>query len=230
VQEEIYKMAVSTLRRHLAEAGLKVEIEDGELVVANHRLGLSVGSDGIVKQGEHVIVPLDIQLHLDGDEGDKFRVGTLGVGPDREAAARAAVAEWHVLAAAPVLAALGAPLATPRRGSNRPMQWGDWSVFPGRAGIRGPLPAEMQPDGALLRSLLQTLRTAVLNWKQPARWKMASIYIMATVGPDGTEIQTAVNGFVDEPLAEKLRLLAWPKPADTFLYKQLFVLSGGKDD
>ncbi len=114
MQEDIYHLALNTLRRHLSEAGVQSSVEDGELLVDGHRLGLSVACDGIVQQGQHVIAPLDIQVHLDGDEGDKFRVGTLGVGPDREAAAKAAVAEWHLLAASPLLAALGGPLE-PRR-------------------------------------------------------------------------------------------------------------------
>ncbi len=110
------------------------------------------------------------------------------------------------------------------------MQWADWSVFPGRAVIRGPLPAAMQPDGALLRAMLQSLRDTVIAWPDPPRWELRSIYVMATVGPDGHEIQAAVNGFVDQPLAEKLLSLDWPQPVETFLYKQLFVLRGGKDE
>ena len=66
------------------------------------------------QQGDQVIAPLEIQLHLDGDEGNKFRMGTLGIGHDSAHAMQAAVAEWHLLVAAPVLAALGAPVSTRR--------------------------------------------------------------------------------------------------------------------
>lgn len=229
MQEEIYRLALGTLRRHLAEAGVAATVEDGELEVSGHRLGLSVACEGMVQQGEHVFAPLDIRIHLDGDEGDKFRVGTLGVGPDREAASQAAVAEWHVLAAAPLLAALGAPLEL-RRSPRQHVAWADWSVFPGRAVIRGPLPPVMQADGSLLREVLETLRDAVASWPAPIRWEMRSIFIMATVGPDGQEVQAAVSGFVDEPLSAKLAALPWPKPTETFFYKQLFVLRGGKDE
>ena len=145
MQEDVYHMALAALQRHLAEAGGRADMDDGDLWFGGHRLSLSVACEGIVQQGQHVIAPLDIQIHLDGDEGDKFRVGTLGVGVDREAAIRAAVAEWHILAAAPLLAALGAAVEL-RRGPRRPMQWADWSVFPGRAIVRGPLPAARHPD------------------------------------------------------------------------------------
>lgn len=229
MQEEIYRLALGTLRRHLAEAGIVATIEDGELTVGGHRLGLSVACDGMVQQGQHVLAPLDIRLHLDGDEGDKFRVGTLGVGPDREAASRAAVAEWHMLAAAPLLAALGAGLDLRRAPRQNPL-WAEWTVFPGRAVIRGPLPPVMQADGSLLRQVLHTLRDTAVSWPAPTRWDLRSIFIMATVGPDGHELQAAVNGFVDEPLAAKVAALPWPKPAETFFYKQLFVLRGGRDE
>ena len=43
----------------------------------------------------------------------------------------------------------------------------------------------MQPDGVLLRAVLQTLRDAALAWPDPARWELRSIYVMATAGPDG---------------------------------------------
>jgi hypothetical protein len=228
MQEDIYRMAISALRRHLAEAGVTVEFDDGDLRVGGHRLSLAVASDGIVKQGANVICPLDIQIHLDGDEGDKFRVGTLGVGADLESAAKAGVAEWHVLAAAPLLAALGGSLDL-RRGPRRPMRWGDWSVFPGRAIIRGPLPPELQAEGALLRSMLQTLRELVLGWAAPPRSELRSMFLMATSGPDGPDIQAAVNGFVDAGLAEKLAMLPWPRPAEAFFYKQLLVLRGGEE-
>ena len=228
MQEEIYKLAFATLRRHVAEAGVDAELEEGEIVVSGHRLGLSVACDGVVRQQDHVIAPLDIQIHLDGDEGDKFRMGTLGIGPDRETAARAAVAEWHVLAADPVLSALGAPLAA-RRKAPAAVKWGDWTVFPGRAGVRGPLPPNLQGGGPLLGDLLAALRSEVLAWPEPTRWELKSIYVMATIGPDGTEAQAAVDGFVNPSLAAKLAALSWPRPGETSLYKQLFVLRGGAE-
>jgi hypothetical protein len=228
MQDEIYKLAFATLRRHVAEAGVDAEVEEGEIVVEGHRLGLSVACDGVVRQQDHVIVPLDIQIHLDGDEGDKFRMGTLGIGPDRDAAARAAVSEWHVLAADPVLAALGAPLVA-RRKAPPTVKWGDWAVFPGRAGVRGPLPPSLQGGGPLLGEMLAALRSVVIGWPQPTRWELKSIYVMTTIGSEGAEAQAAVNGFVDEPLAAKLATLPWPRPGETSLYKQLFVLRGGAE-
>ena len=81
----------------------------------------------------------------------------------------------------------------------------------------------------MLRAVLQTLRATAITWPDPSRWELRSIYVMATAGPDGHEIQAALNGFVDQPLADQLSALDWPRPAETFLYKQLFVLRGGKE-
>jgi len=228
MRDEIYHRALATLQRHVKEAGATGQLDEGELVVNGHRLGLSVECDGVTTQGVHVIVPLDIQIHLDGDSGDKFRVGTLGIGPDRDSAAQAAVAEWHVLAAAPLLAALGASLGA-RRGARESIAWGSWTVFPGRAGIRGPLPQALQAGGTLLAEALAALRAEVVKWPDPGRWTLRSIFVMAAISPDPAEVQAAVDGFVDPALAERLTKLAWPKPRDASFYKQLFVLRAGHD-
>ncbi len=55
------------------------------------------------------------------------------------------------------------------------------------------------------------------------------MFVMATISPEGAEIQAAINGFVDESLAAKLGQLEWPTPRDTSLYKQLVVLRAGSE-
>jgi hypothetical protein len=52
---------------------------------------------------------------------------------------------------------------------------------------------------------------------------------MVTIGPDSAEAQAAIDGFVDESLAAKLAGLAWPRPRETSLYKQLVVLRAGNE-
>ncbi len=88
----------------------------------------------------------------------------------------------------------------------------------------------MQPEGILLRSLLETLRNTVADWPQPPRWELKSIYVMATAGSEGHEIQSAVDGFVDTELTQRIFALDWPRPSDMFLFKQLFVLRAGHDE
>ena len=147
--DDVYQAALAAVRHHLDQAGAGYRMDDGEIVVGGHRLGLSIGFDGFAQQGELVLAPLDVQIHLDGDTGDRFRVGTLGVGPDREAAIRDAVSEWHLLAAAPLLAALGAAVEK-RRAPTQPQKLNGWELFAGRVGIRGAVPPSLRAGGSVL--------------------------------------------------------------------------------
>jgi hypothetical protein len=221
--DDFYQAALAALRHHLDEAGLDYTLDDGEIIFAGHRLGLSITFEGFVPQGEHTLAPLDIQIHVDGDSGDRFRVGTLGIGPDRASARHEAISEWHLLAAAPLLAALGAPLENRRAGS-QPRQLAGWDLFAGRVGIRGKVPPELRIDSAFYRSLLERLHKVVAQWDQPGRFELRSVYFMAACGPEGREIQAAVDGLVNDELGQSIGTLPWPAGDETYLYKQLFVL------
>jgi hypothetical protein len=220
--DDLYQAALAALKHHLDTAGVTYTLDDGELVVGSHRLGLSITFDDFVPQGGAVLAPLDIQIHVDGDDGQKFRVGTLGVGPDARAAAQDAVAEWHLLAASPLLAALGAEVAL-RRAPAQPRQLAGWDLFAGRVGIRGPVPDALR-SGEFFRLLLARLARVVGGWDQPPRFTLHSIYLMATCGRDGTEIQAAIDGMLNGDLTALVEGLSWPAAGDTYLYKQLFVL------
>lgn len=220
--DDLYQAALAAMRHHLDEAQLGYAVDEGELVIGSHRLGLSITFDGCVPQGGHVLAPLDIQIHVDGDNGDRFRVGALGVGDDASSAVQDAISEWHLLAVSPLLAALGAAV-TLRRAPSRPQQLAEWDVFPGRVGIRGHLSAALRPEGAFYRSLMQRLTQVVCKWERPPRFTLRSIYMMATCGPAINEIQAAVDGLLSEELTGLLQRLPWPTGGDTYLYKQLFI-------
>jgi hypothetical protein len=220
--DDFYQAALGAIRHHLDEAGASYQVDDGELVVDGHRLGLSIAFDGFVTQGTHTLAPVDIQVHLDGDSGDRFRVGTLGVGTDQATAKHDAIAEWHLLAAAPLLAALGAPLE--KRRAATVQQLAGWDLFPGRVGIRGRIPGELRPGSEFYRALLEQLRQVVSKWERQSRFELRSIYLMASCSPEGREIQAAVDGLLDEELAGLVTALPWPASAEAYLYKQLFAL------
>ncbi len=154
--DDCYQLALAAITHHLDEAGTTYELDEGDILVGGHRLGLSITFEEFVRQAGETIAPLDIQIHLDGDTGDCFRMGTLGVGGDQATALRAAVAEWHLLAAAPLLAALGA--AVELRKTRLPQQLAGWDFFPGRIGVRGRMPPELDPSAPFFRSLLEVLR------------------------------------------------------------------------
>lgn len=224
--DDVYQIALAAVCRHLDEAGAAYSLDEGEVVVGAHRLGLSITFEGFVPQGNLQLAPLDIQIHVDGDEGDRFRVGTLGVGADAETAMREAIAEWHLLAAAPVLAALGAAVEN-RRAAATPQVLAGWNMFAGRVGIRGQIPPQLR-GGPFFAALVGRLRQFVAQWNSPTRFELRSIFFMATCGADAREIQAAVDGLVNQELAELLAELPWPQAAETYLYKQLFVLRAGE--
>ena len=159
--------------------------------------------------------------------GDRFRVGTLGIGDDRLAAMRAAIEEWHLLAASAVLTALGADVDKRRKTPIRLLA--GWELFPGCAGIRGTLPTGLNPGGIFYRQLLDVLHNmsplaAARRFSTPAPFDLR----------DGHERRWATRN-----PSRRRRLLAagsgngtgrvpWPTAADAYLFKQLLVLRGGK--
>jgi hypothetical protein len=221
--DELYRLAMDLLEDRLEELGAAATDEDGDLVVHGHRLGLSVTFEGFSRQAGRAIAPVDLQIHLDGDQGDRFRVGTLGIGATEEAAARAAVEEWFVLAASPVLDALCPPRD---EGGKRPQQLAGWDCLPGRIGIRGQVPAELAAGSDFYRRVLGAIRKIVLGWKIPSRGELRSVFITAACEEGPCEVQAAVDGFVNEELTGTLANLPWPHGA-AYLYKQLFVLRRG---
>jgi len=223
--DDVHQLALAAIRHHLDEARARYELDEGEITVGDHRLGLSIGFEGFVRQGEQTIAPLDIQIHLDGDEGDRFRMGSLGVGGDSDSAIRSAVQEWHLLAAAPLLAALGA--AVELRKPRLPQRLAGWDFFPGRMGVRGKMPGELDPSAAFYRSLLEVLRAVVSRWEKSPRFLLRSICLLASGTADAREIQAAVDGLLDPGLTEQIAALPWPQGPEAYLYKQLFVLRGG---
>ncbi len=226
--EDFYLAAQAAVRHHLDEAGVAYTIDEGEFLIDGHRLGLSITFEGFVPQGAHTLAPLDVQIHVDGDSGDRFRVGALGVGTDRSSALHEAVSEWHLLALSPLLAALGAPIEN-RRKQTQPQRLAGWDLFAGRVGIRGKVPPELRLGSPFYRALLEQLRSVVSNWEQPSRFELRSIFFMATCGPGACEIQAAIDGIVNEELAGLLSGLTWPVGEETYLYKQLFVLRSQPD-
>ncbi|MEX2142376.1 MAG: DUF6348 family protein [Pirellulales bacterium] len=225
--EDLYRMALDTLRRHLDAAEVHYALDDGDLGFGGHRLSLSVSFDNFVEQSGQVIAPVDVQLHVDADDGSRFRLGTLGIGGNQKEALRAAVEEWHTLAAAPVLAALGAPLGELRREAQPPVLAG-WKFFPGRAGIRGSIPMGLEAGGAFHRALLGELHKFVSSWEVPSHFSLRSIFVYFSSAEGKREAEAAVDGIVHDELTERIKALDWPQSDEPYLYKQLFVFRLGE--
>jgi hypothetical protein len=224
--EELYRMALDMLKRHLDAGQVQYSLDDGDLCFGPHRLSLSVGFDKFVEQRGQVIAPVDVQLHVDGDDGSRFRLGTLGIGADQKLAMRAAIEEWHTLAAAPVLAALGAPAGELRR-ERQPAVLAGWKFYPGRAGIRGAVPAGLEAGGAFHQTLFGEMHKFVSGWDVPQHLTLRSIFVFCSSAEGKLEVEAAVDGFVHDELTARLKELAWPQSDEPYLYKQLFVFSLG---
>ena len=65
--DDLYQSALGVLQHHLDEAGTTYTVDDGELILGSHRIGLAISFDGCVPQGDQMLAPLDIQIHVDGD-------------------------------------------------------------------------------------------------------------------------------------------------------------------
>jgi hypothetical protein len=180
-----------------------------------------------VEQKDKVIAPVDVQLHVDADDGSRFRLGTLGIGDSQKQAMRSAIEEWHMLAAAPVLAALGAPVGDTRR-EVMPTVLAGWKFFPGRAGIRGVVPSGLESGGAFHRALLGELQKFVSGWDAPLQDTLRSIFVFCSSAEKNLVVEAAVDGFVHDDLTAQLMALEWPKPDEPYLYKQLFVFRLGE--
>ncbi|MDH3717454.1 MAG: DUF6348 family protein [Planctomycetota bacterium] len=221
--DQVHRLALRTLRNHLETAGVEFREEDGDIVFNQHRLGLGIVFEGFAQQGPQRIAPVEIQIHLDGDSGDRFRVGVLGVGQNDEDAVRSAIEEWHVLLVVPLLAALGA--VSVRRLREPPsLQIDGWDIYPGRAGIRGALPAGLEPGGEFFRQLVGAVGDTVKSWKTGDEPAVRIVMVMANAAGRQQEAQAAVDGFVDEKLTQRVEQLSWPAAPDAYFYKQVFVL------
>jgi len=221
--ELVHQLALQTLHNHLAAAGVEFREEDGDIVFDQHRLGLCIVFEGFAQQGPQRIAPVEIQIHLDGDSGDRFRVGVLGVGQNDEAAVRSAIEEWHLLLVVPLLAALHAAAGNRLREPPR-LHIDGWDIYPGRAGIRGALPAGLEPGGEFFRQLVGAVGDTVKSWETSDEPPVRSVTVMANAAGRQQEVQAAVDGFVDEKLTQRVEQLSWPAAPEAYFYKQLFVL------
>ena len=148
--------------------------------MADHRLGLAISFEGFVPQGGQVLAPLDIQMHVDGDSGDKFRVGTLGVGPNEQAAMKDAIAEWHLLAASPVLSALGASIEKRRSGGRQ--QLAGWDLFAGMPASGERFHPNCRPAAAFI----EPCWVACTGWSATGRTRAGSRFAQSLCWPPAT--------------------------------------------
>jgi hypothetical protein len=102
-----------------------------------------------------------------------------------------------------------------------------WKFFPGRAGIRGTIPAGLEAGGGFHRVLLGELHKFVSGWDVPTHFSLRSIFVYFSSAEGKREAEAAVDGIVHEELTERIKYLDWPESDEPYLYKQLFVFRLG---
>ncbi len=217
--EDVYQHAMERLRGQLTRRGVAFQDDEGELLVAGRRLALAVSSEGLVEQAGQVLAPLEIQLHVDGNSGDRFLIGTLGVGRNQSEAFLAAIDEWFQLAGDPVLRAL--------LGDASGQTCGDWHAWAGQAVFRGQAPAVLRPGGSVFRQLVAELARQISQWPAPPVPTFRSATVVAAWAEGRLDLQAAIDGALDANWHDQVVHLAWPLGANPWLYKQMFVLGGG---
>ena len=183
---------LDTLRNHCDAAGLPYTEDDGDLLLAGH-IGSDSRSASRDSRGKATtLAPLDVQMHLDGDTGDRFRVGTLGVGGDRPSAMRSAIEEWHLLAASPVLAALGATWIGARAAQATFLAA---ATFRRSCWYSRTLPPGMNPSGIFYRQLLDVSPAyrGVDTGRHP-QLQLRSIFVMASIAEDNRKCKRRWKG------------------------------------
>lgn len=220
--EDVYQQALQRIKQRLNDAGAHFVDEEGELLVGDHRVDLAIAFDGFVQQGSQMLAPLDIRMHVDHGDEDRFRVGTLGIGPTPAAAIAAALDEWLTLAAAPVLQALSEPSAKLRVQTAHTV----WHVFPGNTSLRGTPPPKLKSAGGLLEKLVRVIHMTIRGWSTPRDEQLRSLAVVVSQGDEGFELQAAIDGAMSELLIANLAALEWPKTIEPYVLKQLFVVRG----
>ena len=155
--DETYRLVFDTLRQHLTEAGVPFREDDGDLIFRGHRLGLSITFDGFTPQEEPAHRAAGCADSSRRRSGRPFSDGNARHRADRLTAIRSAIEEWHVLAAAPLLAALGSGgrhAAVDRRRSG---SWPAGTCFPAGPASAARCPPGLDPGGIFYRLLIESL-------------------------------------------------------------------------
>ncbi len=220
--EEVYQQALARVKANLDAAGAAYHDDDGQLLVGGHRVDLTIGFDGFLRQGQQVLAPLDLRIQVDNGDEDRFRIGTLGIGDTPAVAVAAALDEWLTLVAAPLVKALTAQ-PPGLRVENDEVVWG---LYPGSTSVRGTPPKGLQGAGGLLARLVETMVAAVRGWPTPRNEELRSLAGVVSQGDEGFDLQAAVDGAIDHDLAGKLASLDWPNTLEPYVLKQVIVVRG----
>ena len=222
--DDVYQAALAALRHHLDEAGTPYTVDEGELVIDSHRLGLSITFDGFVSQGEPR--PGPARYPNPRRRRQRRSVSRRHVGRRRRTAQRPARGDFRVASVGRGAAAGGAwarqwKIAAPPR---IPSNWPAGICSPAGSAFAAQCPPDLRAGGAFYRALLERLRQVVAKWDQPRSVYAAIDLYHGHLRPEALRSPSRRRRDGEPGAGRRAGRLAWPASSETYLYKQLFVL------
>lgn len=186
---------------------------------AGHTLALTATIEQVENAPNNagVLAGVRVTCDVDGKRVEALTSGSVGVDSTREAALQTAAEEWAMQYGAPVVDALSAKATT--------LQAGGFKIHAGATGIRGDKPDKLAGvHDAFFRALGADLATLV-----PSKAGLHAITITLVHKADGAvDGQFRVDGETSAPLRQRALKLTWPASQKTYMFKQYYVLVGGK--
>lgn len=187
------------------------------LTVGDHSIDLMpVVESEATAQGKN-IVAMRIEVAVDGVRQSEATFGAIGIAATQEDAVAVGLGEWYL--------GFGLPFLQAIRGGQSAMILDDYEVFAGALGLRGGA-ALGWVDGtdAMNRKILAALLPAIAQGGDFVTLEL-KVMVRSTGRPDS---ESRVNGLVSPDIAARLIALDWPQAADSYMFKQAFVLKKRK--
>lgn len=165
------------------------------------------------KQGKWVYAA-NFKTEYNAGRQQELTMGAIGMGATSREAFDACIKEW--------MAIFGEPFAN-MLGQKNALAIAGYKVYPGRMGIRGPLPPNTWLKGD--RAMTQKIITQIRPLLQTNKNALIPIDIKVLLGPDGIEDgECRINNFVSYELLKELQKLQWPVTTDKLIFSQFYLV------
>ncbi len=205
---------VRTLRPELPS-----EIREGALSMGGELL-VRPGVEAILRDGADWIVDVRFAVEIAGDAPGRLEHRIVGIGPDRDAAERAAADDW--------VGSVGFALLNAR--DRRMPAWSadELEAYAGLPGSRGVVPVGWVEGshvhhGRMLAALAPVFRDGVTGSRATGGWATVSLLYMRA-GPTGASVDCHVDGVRSEACQQALLSIVWPEEGVYDMLKQVYVL------
>jgi hypothetical protein len=227
----------------LRTEGFQDATPEGDMVrVQGHALGLRVGVDQVIEEGDHTTAAVHVAVAIDGRLAEALRVEAIGIDKDRTEAVEHAIREWGVGYGIPIADALrylwGRSSSTTARESTASpsppatetgaagLTLGAFRVFPGPTGVRGEPPAGWRGGTPTMhRALLARVEGALRDVLPDPGSGLHALKLALHVRDGASDAgDCRVDATPSEALCRAAREGPWPAGPSEFLVKQFYVL------